>query len=131
MTFPRTEYVTIAVPLALTPSLMLEALRAISCEALAGATRPSATASAQGTTRRSNNQPHSRFPSEAELPLGMPGSRDLRRLGSEPLGVDALDGHRRFAGEAQEHLDHRGVELGAGAFDAERRERLVLPRRLR
>src|SRR6266516_340465 len=50
VTLPPTLYVMSAVPLELTASLRCEALRAISCDAPAGATRASAPPSAQTKT---------------------------------------------------------------------------------
>src|SRR3954462_1898904 len=99
-----------AVPLALTPSLIPEALRATSCEALA---EPAAVRAAPRTqtSMRSRNCRIARPSSDAAARPSSPGLGTLR---GEPL-VGAVR-HRSFELQPEEDVDHVRIELRARAF---------------
>src|SRR5947199_7473103 len=95
-----------AVPLALTPSLIPEALRATSCEALAEPAAVRAAPRAQ-TSTKSRNCRIARPSSDARPSACIPVRVTLRR---EPL-VGGVARHRRLELEPEEDVDHVRVEL--------------------
>src|SRR5689334_24092335 len=88
---------------------MPEALRAISCEALALPTSDRAATRAHRGTRDRNFRMES--PSEGEPPGSCP-VRGNYGLGGEPLGVLLRHGHLQR--EAEERVHHGRVELCPG-----------------